>query len=373
LKIPIVSRDLLVELYLNQNLSILDVSRKIGNVSNVTVRKWLNHYSIPIKTHSQAIKNSHTQKNYSAFNNPETQRKVKETFIEKYGTPYHPNMMTSNTEEEVREFFNSLGCNMTKSRVLGCELDGLDENILVAFEYCGHYWHNEHSPTPKTRQYHNQKHVQCQLHGIQLFTIFEYEWTTRKDQVKNFIRGALNKNTSKLYARECDLKIFTEKNPEINAFLDRYHIQGYPTSWFQCNALFYKQEIVGVMTFSNHHRQNQENVIVLSRLCWKTDLSVIGGSSRLFAYRPANKTIVSWSDERKAKHLESVQGCHANRDSTAYSEANKKAWAAGKMSHRKSNNMRDFIWVNIKSTGKNTRIPKTKFDENLYNLGRNLS
>ena len=52
------------------------------------------------------------------------------------------------------------------------------------------------------------------------------------------------------------------------------------------------------------------------------------------------------------------------------SEANKKAWSEGKWSNRKSNNMKDYIWVHSKETGKNTRILKDRFDPGIYILGR---
>lgn len=77
-----------------------------------------------------------------------------------------------------------------------------------------------------------------------------------------------------------------------------------------------------------------------------------------------------WSEERKQKHFESVQGCHGTRDSTKYSIGNKKAWQEGKYKNRRSNNMKDFIWVTRKSDGTRTRINSDVYDEKLYIKGK---
>lgn len=77
-----------------------------------------------------------------------------------------------------------------------------------------------------------------------------------------------------------------------------------------------------------------------------------------------------WSEERKQKHFESVQNCHGERDSSVYSAGNKNAWALGKYTNRKSNNMQNFIWVKRKIDGSRTRINKNDYDESLYIKGK---
>lgn len=80
-----------------------------------------------------------------------------------------------------------------------------------------------------------------------------------------------------------------------------------------------------------------------------------------------------WSDERRENH---AKGCaNANHIMTDeirknISEGSKAAWASGKMVNRKSNNMKDFIWVRMKEDNRRTRIHKDKFDENLHVRGR---
>lgn len=83
------------------------------------------------------------------------------------------------------------------------------------------------------------------------------------------------------------------------------------------------------------------------------------------------KTIV-WSEDRKKKHAEvmsSAQHDH-KKYSQKYSDANKKAWAEGKYANRKSNNMKDYIWIHYKDTLINSRIPKDQYCSEKHILGR---
>lgn len=75
---------------------------------------------------------------------------------------------------------------------------------------------------------------------------------------------------------------------------------------------------------------------------------------------------IEWSDERRENHRASLQGAHSNRDNTKYSSAVKNAWSEGKYAGRKSNNMKDYIWVRRLSDNSRTRIHKDKYDENIH-------
>lgn len=75
---------------------------------------------------------------------------------------------------------------------------------------------------------------------------------------------------------------------------------------------------------------------------------------------------IEWSEERRQNHKASLQGAHDNRDNSAYSDAVKNAWASGKYDGRKSNNMKDYIWVRRLSDNSRTRIHKNTYDTNIY-------
>ena len=76
-----------------------------------------------------------------------------------------------------------------------------------------------------------------------------------------------------------------------------------------------------------------------------------------------------WSDQRKSNHLNGVQNCHVNRDPQAYVEGNKRAWADGKYANRKSNNMKDYIWVKF-ADGRRSRIKPELFNPEIHTRGK---
>lgn len=77
------------------------------------------------------------------------------------------------------------------------------------------------------------------------------------------------------------------------------------------------------------------------------------------------------SEEKKRKLREVLTGkTRTDEQKSRIAEANKKSWSEGKYSNRKSNNMKDFIWVTLKGNGKRTRIHKDKYDAEIYYLGR---
>lgn len=87
-------------------------------------------------------------------------------------------------------------------------------------------------------------------------------------------------------ARECTVKEISEI--VCNPFLTRYHSQGEVTGQKVCLSLFYKDEIVGVMTFG-YPRYNHNVSWELLRLCYRPDVHIAGGSQKLFNYFIANK------------------------------------------------------------------------------------
>ena len=85
----------------------------------------------------------------------------------------------------------------------------------------------------------------------------------------------------------------------------------------------------------------------------------------------AGKSLGPRSEETKLKQSQALKGKKRNDDQKLrISNANKKAWSEGKFTHRKSNNMREYIWVIKKEDNSRTRIKKTDFNNNLYILGR---
>jgi len=237
---------------------------------------------------------------------PGVQEKICKTVLEKFGVPsalcLPENRPYGKKQAEITEWLNSFGFNFKPDYTLlnGKEIDAYDPACYLAFEYCGLYWHNEMSKTPRYKPYHYDKYKKCLEKGVRLITIFEDEWIERADQCKNFIKSILHKNTLKIMARKCDV-LEIEKSL-LKSFCDENHIQGANNLSIVGFGLFFKSKLVGCISLGRHPRKS--DCIVLDRLCFATDYTVSGGASRLFAKCidwARNKKlaeIISWSDNR---------------------------------------------------------------------------
>lgn len=178
-------------------------------------------------------------------------------------------------------------------------LDIVIPDYNIAIEYNGLFWHHEHSKTPRGRWYHHAKMTMAKKSGIRLITIFEDEWLDRQEQVKAILRNKLNINQKTIFARKCVCEPILPQ--EARNFINQYHLQkldAAPTvSW----GLFYENGLVGVLTLRHDYKAD---IIVLNRLCFKADVRIPGGASKLFAqakiWAVENKytTIKTWSDTR---------------------------------------------------------------------------
>lgn len=212
---------------------------------------------------------------------------------------------TSKTEKQIQEWITSLGVQNDKfkfeKRKDGIEIDIYVPSIKLGIEYCGLYWHNENSPTPRPRSYHFKKMLKANNEGIRLITIFEDEWRDKNSQVKNFIKSALGVHENKVFARKCESRAI-EKDV-AKSFLNEYHIQG-SGKIVASFGLFYNDDLIGVVTGGRHHRENDSKAFILNRLAFKDGWQVVGGSSKLLSslvdYGKNNDyaQIVSWSDNR---------------------------------------------------------------------------
>ena len=179
----------------------------------------------------------------------------------------------------------------------GKEIDLYNDNVKTGIEYCGLHWHNEHSHQPKLQNYHYDKYIKAKEKGVHLITIFEDEWLNRNEQVKGALLSILGKNTRRLYARKCNVKLIDKLTG--NKFYNDYHIQGQSnlSKWFA--GLYYEDELIGVLSFGLHHRDTSK--YTLDRLCFKTNVSVAGGTSKLFKFlieQSKLTNLISWSDNR---------------------------------------------------------------------------
>jgi hypothetical protein len=212
----------------------------------------------------------------------------------------YPKIQKQKEVYEQIKILNKICVLNSRKEIYPYELDIYIPSSKFAIEFNGDFWHSEAWIQNKrlAKYKHIQKTHRCQEKGIRLFHIFEHQWDSRSKQILGFIRTILGKNEIKVPARKCLITHDDAKN-----FIDDNHIQGSTNSTIKYFNLEYKGEIVGSMTAAKHHRQNSdENDIVLSRLCFKDNTNVQGGSGKLFksfvqwAKEEGYEKIISWSD-----------------------------------------------------------------------------
>jgi G:T-mismatch repair DNA endonuclease (very short patch repair protein) len=205
---------------------------------------------------------------------------------------------TSSLENEILEFLDLHKVSyQTHKRdiIYPFEIDIYMPDYNLAIECNGSYWHSELNG--KDRNYHLNKTIKSQALGINLIHIWEHEWYQKKDIVKSMLLSRINKAT-KIYARNCQIApVETEQEKE---FLNNNHIQGYITS-FKSIGLYLDNNLVSLMSFGKS-RFSKNYEYELLRFCNKADMSVVGGSSKLFQHfvKSAQATsIISYSHRGK--------------------------------------------------------------------------
>ncbi len=183
----------------------------------------------------------------------------------------------------------------TRSIIPSKELDIYIPSKQIAIECNGIYWHSH-----KESLYHINKYKECQEKGIQLLTIWE-DWIKTKPEIaESIIKSKLGIISNKIYARKTIIKEIDSHT--CAKFLNINHIQGRTNAKVKL-GLYYKDELVSVMTFSKKSKLSgskhiNESEYELSRFCNKLNTTVVGGASKLLKYfikiyNP--KTIISFA------------------------------------------------------------------------------
>lgn len=247
----------------------------------------------------------------------------------KQSCPRCSNTGTSKEESTLDTWVKSLGINSQKFRFKkdysgkgkGKEIDIYVPDLKFGIEYCGFYRHGEkqtlHCLETKINRHeergeiykstdfdsprwkHKAKLDKANDLGIRLITIFEHEWKKAPEKVKSILKAKLGKNKIKIFARKTEIREIGKL--ESKNFLDTYHLQGSSPTIINF-GLFFNNELVAVIAGGHHHRLKDK--FVLNRLCFKADITVVGGASKLnktleiWAKSNRYNEIISWSDNR---------------------------------------------------------------------------
>lgn len=205
--------------------------------------------------------------------------------IEKLKTSYDNNLkfyesdFKSNAEIEISNIIQKNGYSvLTNNRKIlnGTEIDIFIPDVNFAIEFNGLYYHTE--KMGKDRYYHLNKQNIAKDNNIKLIHLFEDEWLSKKDICISKILHIIGKNNNpKIYGRNTIIKMTTID--ETIKFLDKNHIQGYSNKHTHNIGAYYKDELVGLMSF---YKQNNE--WVLNRSVTNINYNCVGVSSKIFSY-----------------------------------------------------------------------------------------
>jgi len=130
--------------------------------------------------------------------------------------------------------------------------------------------------------------------------LFEDEWNFRQEQVKGFLLAKTGKFDQQVYGRKCSISIVEKK--VATTFISENHIQPTKTGGIINFGLCYQNDIIGLLQLRHHHRKSGE--IVISRICFKRGVQIIGGFSKLIKHSMKwckennHPKLITWSDNR---------------------------------------------------------------------------
>ena len=139
--------------------------------------------------------------------------------------------------------------------------------------------------------YHAEKTNFAKEHGYNCIHIFDWD---DPNKIVNLLQPK-----ERIYARECEVKEIDKK--VAKEFLESYHLQGSTRGVKFACGLFYKGELVEVMTFGKP-RYNKNYEYELLRLCAAPKISITGGYEKLlkfFERQAKPSSVISYCDLSK--------------------------------------------------------------------------
>lgn len=203
------------------------------------------------------------------------------------------NPQTSKIQDEIYSFvFKKVPTAQQNNREMleGLEIDIYIPHLKFGIEVNGDYWHSDKF---KTRDYHVNKIKAAESKGIHLMLIKEHDWENKQEIIKQMILTRLQ-GSLVLGARQCTiakLDYFPKEFLEVN------HLQGAGAPTKHNYGLFYRGELVSVMTFSKP-RFTESYEYELVRFCTLTGVQVSGGASRLlqmFIKESGSRSIITYA------------------------------------------------------------------------------
>ena len=196
--------------------------------------------------------------------------------------------ISENSSIDQAELYNFIKCNYdgeiiqnTKSIIAPYEIDIYLPALKIGFEFNGVFWH---SAKFKKNDYHLKKYNEGVKNDVRIITIWEDDWTTKREICQSFILNKIRK-VNRVMARKTILREVDYLSSKD--FLYKNHLQGDCKSSIRL-GLYHEGELVSLMTFSKLRMplggKNAENTYELTRFCNSINTSVTGGASKLKKY-----------------------------------------------------------------------------------------
>lgn len=239
-------------------------------------------------------------------NIPGVREKMIETTMRNHGVPYYvlsPEYLNPEKSNVISQVNKSVakrlnGCGIStefeyKIDRKSYDIHIKDTNVLLEIDptythnAVGNHW-DKHG---MNKGYHLEKTKIAVEHGYRCIHVFDW------DDIDKVTQLLLPKKV--VYAREC--KVAEVDQIAVGEFETKYHLQGSCRSQSICLGLYYKHELIQVMTFGKP-RYNKKYQWELLRLCTHSEYRIIGGASKLFSYfveACTPQSIISYCDLAK--------------------------------------------------------------------------
>jgi hypothetical protein len=166
------------------------------------------------------------------------------------------------------------------------EIDVYLPELKIGFEFNGVFWHSEKF---KDKYYHLKKITTSLNNEVKLYTIWEDDWTVKREICQSFILNKINKTPNIIYARKCVIQEVDYNTSR--KFLNENHLQGDCKSSIRI-GLFYNNELLSLMTFSKlrlplqrfEKNRSKDKHYELTRFCNKNYTTVVGGASKIIKF-----------------------------------------------------------------------------------------
>ena len=284
-------------------------------MKQTNLEKYGVEYPIQNKEISNRIQNKIRQTNLNKYGvshnwmRQDEKEKMKQTNLEKYGVPYfcmREECYSKNgfTVSKANQRISEILTNNSIQNELEFHIDNksydihiINTNILIEINPTYTHnstnvvWFHNSNREPITKDYHYNKTLLAKNNNYRCIHLWDWDDI---DKIINLLRPK-----QKLYARKCEMKEVNKK--DCNEFLNKYHLQNSCKGQDIRLGLYYKNELIQIMTFGKP-RYNKSYEYELLRLCTKPEYSIIGGSERLFYYFIKNYnplSIISYCDNSK--------------------------------------------------------------------------